>query len=52
MIRQFPKSIPTIPMVKILRQYALAHQLPFDMRRWEDIVRCYIHYSEHVKKLN
>jgi len=52
MIQQFPKSIPAIPMVRILRQYATAHRLPFDMRRWEEIVRCYHHYSEHAKKLN
>jgi len=46
-----PKHIPAIPMVSILKQYAAAHNLPFDTR-WETIVRTYQHYSQTAKYLN
>ncbi len=41
-------GIPVIPMVKILKQYAEAHDLPFNMNRWEEIIRCFNHYQIHI----
>lgn len=37
-------NIPMIPMLRTLRQYAAANNLPFRMNRWEEIVRCHHHY--------
>jgi hypothetical protein len=42
------KGIPVIPMVRILRQYASANNLPFRMTRWEEIIRCFNHYQIHI----
>lgn len=46
------KSIPCIRMVRILRLYAVAKGLPFDIRSWESIKRTLNHYNIHVSKLN
>ena len=43
--------IPAIPMIAILRQFAYANKMPFDMR-WETITRLYDCYAVTAKFLN
>lgn len=38
------KGIPAIPMIKILRQYAVDNNLPFKINNWETIVRLFNRY--------
>jgi hypothetical protein len=58
LIKALPKinnmndRIPVKPMVRILSQYVQAHNLPFRMNRWEEIVRAFHHYNQTAKYLN
>jgi hypothetical protein len=44
--------IPIIPMLKILRQYAIARQLVLNFNSWESITQTFNLYNEDAKKLN
>lgn len=46
------EGIPIIPMVRILKQYATAHDFPLDIRNWESIVRCFLAYKKDAEYLN
>lgn len=46
------KDIPVIPMVKILIQYAAAHNMPLNVRSWESITRCFEVYKQDAQNLN
>lgn len=46
------REIPAIPMVKVLIQFATAHNIPMNPRDWESIKRIFRIYSETVKTLN
>lgn len=45
-------QIPVMPMVRILKQYAQAHNLPLDPKSWESIVRCYAKYERDAQIKN
>lgn len=45
-------NLPAIPMVNILQQYAAGHNLPFDRKNWETVVRTFNHYNQTAKILN
>lgn len=41
-------QIPVIPMLRVLRQYVEANNLPFRLNRWEEIIRAFNHYQIHI----
>lgn len=46
------RGIPARPMLKILIPYAKAKNLPFNMRNWEDVMRCFHYYCIHESLKN
>jgi len=45
-------KIPMIPMLRILKQYAAAKNLPLKATSFESIIRTFQHYCQSCKKLN
>lgn len=41
-----------IPLMKILKQYADAKNIPFERKNWESIVRTFIKYNRDAQILN
>ena len=45
-------NIPIIPILKILKQFAKAKNLPLNPKSWESIVRTFILYNEYAQTKN
>lgn len=45
-------NIPMIPMIKILSQYAAAHEFPFDGKNMESISQIFLKYNQDAQILN
>jgi len=45
-------KVPTIPMLKILKSYKEAHNIPLRLNRLEELIRCFKMYCDQNKKLN
>lgn len=44
-------TVPAIPMIAILKQFAYSNKIPFDTR-WETITRLYTLYVKTAQYLN
>lgn len=46
------KSIPIIPMIRILKKYAAAHGFTLNPKNWNSIMHVFELYNEDAKFLN